>query len=119
MKQEITYTKKGDYLIPDLILPPTKDYPPLGKYGRLRKSYLMEHRKALFTHLTMGNELQEHLYQINQQAFEMMESIVKAMAKEQGVTEQLKAEDQMKWVQMMNNIRNSAEEIVLNELVYN
>ncbi len=117
-KTKIEYTRQGDYLIPNLILPPQENYPALGKYGMLRKKYLMEHRKTMFMIYQMENTLNKHIHETDMQAKEMMEHLTKQMAKEQGVTEKLKAEDQMEWVRRMNNIRNAAEEIVLAELIY-
>lgn len=112
-----TYRKEGDYFIPDIELPPTSDY-QLGKYGRMRRSYLKEHRKVFYTSLTVNGTLFEHLAEIDQCCNKRMEIIVSAMAKQEGVTEALKAIDQMEWVRRMNSIRNRAEEIVLTELVY-
>ena len=114
---ELTYTQQGDYLIPNLTLP-EKEYPALGKYGMLRKTYLKNHRKALFTMLQTRDTLWEHLAETDKTANEMMESLTSKMAKERGVTEALKAQDQMRWVQEMENIRNAAEEVVLTEVVY-
>ena len=112
-----TYRQVGDYLIPNLILPDTGNY-QIGKYGCMRRSYLKEHRKILYTNYVVEGTLFEHLAEIDQACNERMESIVSAMAKQEGVTEALKATDQMEWVRRMNNIRNRAEEIVLTELVY-
>ena len=94
-----TYRWEGDYLIPNLQLPPTSDY-QLGKYGRMRRSYLKEHRKMLFTDMTVNGTLFEHLAEIDQSCNERMENIVFAMAKREDVTEALKAADQMEWVRM-------------------
>ena len=112
-----TYRQVGDYFIPNLILPDGSDY-QIGKYGRMRRSYLKEHRKILYTYYVMEGTLFEHLSDIDQACNERMETIVSAMAKQEGVTEALKAADQMEWVRRMNNIRNRAEEIVLHELIY-
>ena len=117
-KTKIEYTKKGDYLIPNLTLPPQEKYPTPGKYGLLSKKYLKEHRKAIYSIHQMENTLSQHIYETDMQAREMMEYLTKQMAKEQGVTEELKANDQMLWVQKMNNIRSAAEEIVFAELIY-
>ena len=115
---KIEYTKQGDYLIPNLTLPPQEKYPPLGKFGMLRRTYLKEHRKGIYGILLMDNELTKHLHEIDSQANEMLEQIMSEMAQNEGITEQMKADNQMLWVQNMNNIRNRAEEIVLNELIY-
>ena len=112
-----TYRQVGDYLIPNLILPDTGNY-QIGKYGCMRRSYLKEHRKILYTNYVVEGTLFEHLAEIDQACNERMEVIVSGMAKQEGVTEALKAADQMEWVRHMNNIRNHAEEIVLTELVY-
>lgn len=112
-----TYRKEGDYLIPNLTLTDTGNY-QLGKYGRMRRTYLKEHRKVLYTNLVTEGTLFKHLAEIDQSCNKRMEIIVSAMAKQEGVTESLKAADQMEWVRRMNNIRSRAEEIVLTELVY-
>lgn len=112
---ELTYTRQGDYLIPNLTVP---EAPQVGKYGMLRRSYLRSHRNGLYTGMMLTGKLNSHLEEIDRQASEMMESLTARMAREQGVTEELKASDQMKWVGLMNNIRAAAEEIVLAELVY-
>lgn len=112
---ELTYTMQGDYLLPDLTVP---ESPTLGKSGMLRRSYLKDHRDGIYTGMLLTGKLNAHLTEIDRQATEMMERLTAQMAKAQGVTESLKASDQMKWVQMMNNIRSAAEEIVLTELVY-
>ena len=112
-----TYRQVGDYFIPNLILSDDGNY-QIGKYGRMRRTYLKEHRKILYTNYVMEGTLWGHLSEIDQACNERMETIVSAMAKQEGVTEALKAADQMEWVRRMNNIRNRAEEIVLHELVY-
>ncbi len=112
-----TYRQVGDYFIPNLALPDTGNY-QIGKYGRMRRAYLKEHRKILYTNYVVDGTLFEHLAEIDQACNNRMEVIVSAMAQQEGVTEALKAADQMEWVRCMNNIRNRAEEIVLIELVY-
>ncbi len=112
-----TYRQEGDYLIPNLALPDIGNY-QIGKYGRMRRSYLKEHRKVFYANLTVSGTLHEHLAEIDRTCNERMEIIISAMAKQEGVTETLKAADQMEWVRRMNNIRNRAEEIVLTEVVY-
>lgn len=111
------YRQEGDCLIPNLILPDSGNY-QIGKYGRMRRNYLKEHRKVLYTNLMVEGTLFKHLTEIDQSCNKRMEIIVSAMAKQEGVTEALKAADQMEWVRHMNSIRNRAEEIVLTELVY-
>lgn len=112
-----TYRQVGNYFIPNLVLPDNGNY-QIGKYGHMRRSYLKEHRKILYTNYVMEGTLFKHLAEIDQACNERMETIVPAMSEQEGVTEELKAADQMEWVQRMNNIRNRAEEIVLTELVY-
>lgn len=112
-----TYHWEGDYLIPNLSLPDIGDY-QIDKYGRIRRTYLKEHRKVLYTSFVVEGKLFEHLAEIDQSCNKRMEIIVSTMAKQEGVTEALKAADQMEWVRRMNSIRNRAEEIVLTELVY-
>ena len=111
------YRQVGDYFIPNLILPDDSDY-QIGKYGRLRRNYLKEHRKILYTNYVVEGTLFKHLSEIDQACNERMEIIVPAMAKQEGVTEALKAADQMEWVRRKNSIHNRAEEIVLSEIVY-
>ena len=112
-----TYRQVGDYFIPNLVLPDDGNY-QIGKYGRLRRSYLKEHRKILYTNYVMEGTLFKHLSEIDQACNERMAIIVSAIAKQDGVTEALKAADQMEWVCRINSIRNRAEEIILTELVY-
>ena len=109
--------REGDYLIPNLVLPDTGDN-QIGKYGRMRRRYLKEHRRVLYTNLLTSGNLRRHLTEIDQACNERMESIVSATAKQESVTEELKAADQMEWVRCMNSIHSRAEEIVLTELVY-
>ena len=112
-----TYRREGDFLIPNLVLPDTGDY-QIAKYGRMRRRYLKEHRRVLYTNLLTSGNLRCHLAEIDQACNERIESIVSAIAEQEGVTEALKAADQVEWVRRMNSIRNRAEEIVLTELVY-
>ena len=110
----MTYTRQGDYLIPDLEAP---EAPRIGKYGTMRHSYLRDHHRGIFDGMLLRGTLNAHLEQIDRQANEMMDRLTAQMAQSQGVTEQLKARDQMAWVAAMNNIRASAEEIVTRELI--
>ena len=114
---EITYTRQGDYNLPDL-LPPQEEPVPHGKYALLRKKFLKEHRRVTYTNLLTSGKLNSHLAEVQQTAQRRMDQIVEQMAKSAGVTEELKAADQMKWVGLMNNIQNAAEETVLAELIY-
>ena len=114
----ISYTLGEDGLYyPDLYLPEETEY-PIGKYGMLRKTYLQEHRKGLYLELVLAGKLNEHLHQIDKECNQMMDRLVEQMKEKQGVTEQLKVENQMLWVGMCNNIQHSAEEAVLKEIVY-
>lgn len=114
---ELTYTMQGGYNLPDLTVPEEQEV-VLGKYALLRKTYLKQHRRVLFTNLLTSGRLNEHLMEIEQTARSRMEQITSQMAAAQGLTEELKASDQMKWVGLMNNIRHCAEETVLNDLIY-
>ncbi len=112
-----TYRQEGDYLIPNL-LPPEGSDTQLGKYGRLRRTFLKEHHNGIYTAMLMDGSLWNHLHEIDQSCEERLDRIVSRMAEQENVTENLKAADQMEWVRRMNNIHNRAEEIVLHELVY-
>ena len=102
---------------PDLELP-EEEAPRYGKYGRMRHTYLREHKKAIYTTLLFEGRLVAHLNEIDDAANAQMELITKQMATSQGINEEFKAQDQMAWVGAMNNIRNAAEEIVLTEFIY-
>ena len=112
---KLTYTMQGDYLLPNLEVP---EAPKVGKYGMLRRSFLRSHRKALYTGMMLADKLNTHLEEVDRQANELLENLLQKMARQQGVTEELKAKDQMLWVQLMNNLRQAAEETVLAEVVY-
>ena len=112
---ELTYTMQGDYLIPDLTVP---ESPKLGKYGMLRRTFLREHRDGIYTGMLLNGTLNSHLEEVDRQAQKMLDDLTEQMKALNGVTGQLKAEDQMQWVQMMNSIRHSAEEVILNDLIY-
>ena len=112
----IQYHKCGDYYLPDLTIDDLQ-IQPLGKYGRMRKRYLKAHRPVLYTNLLLAGELFPHLAEIDKACEARMDLLTRQMAKLEGVTEALKAADQMEWVARMNNIRSRAEEIVLHELV--
>lgn len=113
----ITYEKCGDYLMPNLIPAPEPEG-ELRKFGLMRESYLKNHRKGIYSGMLLSGELKKHLLMIQEQAEERFDLLVEQMAKQEGVPEQLKVQDQMLWVGKMNNIRARAEEIVLAELVY-
>ena len=112
----LSYTLHGDYYLPDLAV--NEEEPTYGKYGMLRKQFLKEHRPARYQYLLMTGELMAHLNRVDQEARELVEILMKQMKEKQEVTEQLKMQDQMKWVGIMNNIKACAEEIVLKEIVY-
>ena len=115
-KNGMSYTLHGDYYLPDLVL--REEEPTYGKYGMLRKQFLKEYRSARYQYMLLTGKLNEHLNQIDQEAREQVEMLMKQMAEKKGVTEELKAQDQMKWVRLMNNIKASAEEIILKNMVY-
>lgn len=113
---EVTYTNHEGFYLPNFTLP-RKEEASFGRYGRLRLKYLKEHRRVLYINLLTSGELAQHLNEADQQAREMLELLVKQMAQAQGITKQLKAEDQMAWVGAMNNIRSAADETVLRDIV--
>ena len=115
-KNGMSYTLHGDYYLPDLVL--REEEPTYGKYGMLRKQFLKEHRSARYQYLLLIGKLNEHLNQTDQEAREQVETLMKQMTEKQGVTEELKAQDQMKWVRLMINIKSSAEEIVVKNTIY-
>ena len=102
--------------MPDLIL--IEEEATYGKYGMLRKQFLKEHRLAKYQYLLLTGKLTEHLNQVDQESREQVEMLMEQMAEKQGVTEELKVRNQMKWVRLMNNIKASAEEIVFKNMVY-
>ena len=112
-----TYTQVGDYLLPDLKLP-EEEQQPIGVWGQRHRRYLKEHRRATYATLLTSEKLNSYLSDIDRQAEELFSRLVKHMAEAEGVTEQLKADNQMEWVRRMNNIRNRAMEIVNSELIY-
>ena len=116
MENKLTYIQNGDYLIPDLKLT-EQPQKPLGKYGRMRKTYLKEHRPTLYNQLLMTEKLYPHLAEIDETANRRLEQMMPQLAEAAGATEQLKARDPMKWVGMMNTCKAQAEEILLAELI--
>lgn len=116
-KNGLGYTLYGDYYLPDLELPEDEEA-HYGKYGMLRKTYLKEHRKPYYQMLMLQGKLNKHLNRVDQDAYERVEVLVMQMAEKEKVTERLKAEQSMLWVQRMNEIRNIAEEIALAEMIY-
>ena len=111
------YELQGDYYIPCLVLD-EEDAQPIGMWGRKYLRYIKQHHRALYTTLLISGKLHSHLAEIDNRATEMFDRLVKQLAEKEGITEQLKAQDQMAWVQRMNNIRNRAEEIVNTEVIY-
>lgn len=112
-----TYTQIGEYLFPNLVMD-SQPEGEIGIWGWRRKQYLKEHQKGSYNAMLLQGTLTQHLIDTNAAAMDMLESLVRQMAKGEGVTERLKKQDQMEWVRRMNNIRNRAEEIVRNELIY-
>ena len=113
-----TYTTVNGVQLPDLVL----DAPPpgtLGKFGRMRKRYLEQRRDGTFSTLVLSDKLTEHLLEVDQTARDQLAALTRQLAADEGVTESLKARDQLEWLRRMNSIRNRAEEIVKNELIYN
>ena len=114
----ISYTLQGDYYLPDLALPEQEDK-PIGFWGQRHLRYIKQHRKIFYINLLISGKLNEHLTDIDKQAENMFSQLVKQTAKREGVTEQLKSDNQMEWVARMNNIRSRATEIVNNDIIYN
>ena len=114
----LTYTQNGDYLIPDLSLT-EQESRPLGKYGRMRRKYLEEHRPILWNQMILTETLFPHLREIEETANRRLEQMMPALMKAAGVTEDLKARDPMAWVGLMNSCKAQAEEVILQELIYN
>ena len=113
-----TYTQIGDYLLPDLSLPAEKDDRPIGIWGQRRLRYLKQYHKVIYYNLLTSGKLHSHLADTEEQAQQLFSRLVRGLAEKEGVTEQLKAADQMTWVQKMNNVRNIVAEMVNNEVVY-
>ena len=116
MQNNLNYTRNGDYLIPNLTLSET-EMKPLGKYGRMRKQYLQEHRPVLWNTMILSEKLYPHLREIDETATSRLEKMMPELMKAAGVTEELKANDPMKWTGLMNNCKAQAEEVILAELV--
>lgn len=113
-----TYVRQGDYFIPCLTLPAEKENKPIGVWGQRHKRYLQEHKRATYANLLTSGKLNSYLADIDEQAEEMFFRLVNEYANRQGVTEQLKAENQLEWVGRMNNIRACVREVVENEIIY-
>lgn len=115
---ELIYKQNGDYFLPDLGLTEAEQK-PLGKYGRMRLQYLEQDRPGLYTRLILSGKLMEHLQEIETTAQTRLDSLMSLLTKQNGVTEELKAQDQMAWVAQMNSLKHQAEELILSELIYN
>ena len=118
MNANIAYTRCGDYYIPNLTIsePESK---PLGKYGRMRRNYLREHKQVLWNTMILSETLYPHLREIDETANQRLEQLMPELMKQNGVTEELKAKDPMMWVGLMNNLKSQAEESILAEMIYN
>ena len=114
--EQITYIKTGDYYIPDWKLP--EEHRPIGRWGRMHRDYLKEHHPVVFNQLVLSGNLWTYLADINEQAQQRLEVMIRQMMIAEGVTEELKGSNQMEWVQRMNNIRSSTYEVVLNEVIF-
>ena len=110
------YAQDGDYLIPEFTTPENKT---IGKYGLLHLRYIKEYKKSFYTDLLLSGKLNNYLSELDAEAHNAVEEFIKEMAKKQGITEKLKAENQLEWVGRMNNIKHSAEEIIFKTLIYN
>ena len=117
MKNQITYTEHNGLYYPDLALPEQTNY-PLGKYANLRLEFMKKHRRGTYTTLLTEGRLNEYLHEIDVQAHEMFDDIIPRLAQERGIDENLKAHNPLQWAAKMNNIKASAEEIILQEVVY-
>lgn len=118
MSNKIQYRRVGDYLIPNLILPPEEASVSLGKWGMMHKSYLEKNKKVFFNTLLMQAKLYHHCTEVENQAREMLETLIEQMKESEGVTEELKEHNQWGWMQRMENIQQRAREIVISELIY-
>lgn len=115
----ISYRRVGDYLVPNLIIPPKEASVTLGKWGMMHKNYLEKHKKVLFSLLLSQGKLYQHCAKVENQAREMFDTLVEQMKEREGITEELKEQNQWEWAQRMGNIQARAREIVCNELIYN
>ena len=118
MSNKIQYRRVGDYLIPNLALPPEEANITLGKWGMMHKSYLEKHKKVFFSLLLSQGKLYQHCAEVENQARDMYHTLIEQMKEVEGITEQLKEDNQWEWVQRMENIQQRANEIVCSELIY-
>lgn len=117
-QNSISYRRVGDYFIPNLIIPPEEAKIALGKWGMMHKSYLEKHKKVLFSSLLMQGKLYQHCFEVENQAKDMYDALIEKMKGSEGVTEELKEQNQWEWIQRMNNIQQRASEVVCSELIY-
>lgn len=117
-KTKITYRQVGDYLIPNLVLPPEEASITLGMWGMLYKDYLQNHKSSFFNSLIIKGKLYQHCAEIERQAKDMFDTLIEQMKENEGITEDLKEQNQLEWVQKMINIKERAKEIVNNEMIY-
>ena len=115
---ELTYKQMGDYQIPQVALPKTKKITQ-GRFSRMRENFLKEYKRGLYEELMIDGKMEEHLGEIEQTAQKRMKQIITSLAEKNQITEKMKRENQMEWVQAMNSIRNQAEEMIIAELIYN
>ncbi len=118
MSKKIQYRRVGDYLIPNLIIPPEEAKVSLGKWGMMHKNYLEKHKKVLFSLLLSQGKLYQHCAEVEKQARGMFDTLVEQMKEKEAITEELKEHNQWEWIQRMGNIQDRAKEIVCNELIY-
>lgn len=114
---KIPYKQAGDYWIPDLTLPCQPER-PLGKYGRMRMNYLKEHRRGMYTVMLMNGTLMDHLHEVDEAAYRRLEQMMPEMMEKASISENMKADDPMRWTGLMNSMKAQAEEIILDELIY-
>ena len=114
----IEYIKCGDYYLPNLVMPKENTNYQIGKYGRMKLNYLKKHKKVEYSIMLIDCKLNRYLHEIDVVCTDRVKSIIAELAKQENVTEELKATNQLEWVQAMNNIKNRAEEIVFNEIIY-
>ena len=117
-KTGIEYIRLGDYYIPKISIPKARKNGNIGKYGRLKLNYMKKYKIAEYTEMLLNNELKSYLLDIEDECKDKLELLIKQMAEKENVTEELKSNNQLEWVQRMNNIKNRAEEIVLSEIIY-
>ena len=116
---KITYHEEGDYLIPDIVIKKSKNNNyNIGKYGHLRLNYIKEFKKGFYISLMINGTLRDHLVDIDKESNKKVQAIINELAKSENINEDLKQSNQLEWIQSMNNIKNRAEEIVLNEIIY-